>query len=302
MEESKNYLWRYYDIEQRMSGIHKKYKELVDVFFGDVVNKNSGYFPFYNGFIYSYADLDISFYRGLIYIHGSSDGMTPIKLPVTREDVLKRTERSFDEVNEHLKNNFVKDVVLFEFQMLHVSDLANAHSDDAITHYLFEKHADKYSTDRNTSIGRPVNLLPESASNLPATLQKYTKLLENVNDEEFKNHILEAYECYISDKRLATSLLLGRALELMCRLILNKYDTNIIKGMSDHKRSIGNFLNQMEYHDLIEEHLKHSVKAASEHRNSIMHSIKIEEYNSIIQTLFDVIVKLSNVFKSLDKS
>ncbi len=302
MEESKIYLWRYYDIEQRMNEIHKKYKELVDVFFGDIVNKNGGYFPYYNGFQYSYADLDISFYRGLIYIHGSSNGMSPIKLPLTRENVIKRTERSFDELNEYIKNNFIKNLVVFEFQMLHVSDLANAHSDDAIAHYLFETHADKYSTDRNTSIGRAVNLLPESANNLPASLKKYTKLLENVDDEEFKNHILEAYECYISDKKLATSLLLGRALELMCRLILNKYDKKIIKEIPDNKRSIGNFLNKMEYYELIEEHLKHSVKAASEHRNSIMHSIKIEEYNSIIQTLFDEIVKLSNVFKSLDNS
>lgn len=302
MEESKIYLWRYYDIEQRMNEIHKKYKELVDVFFGDIVNKNGGYFPYYNGFQYSYADLDISFYRGLIYIHGSSNGMSPIKLPLTRENVIKRTERSFDELNEYIKNNFIKNLVVFEFQMLHVSDLANAHSDDAIAHYLFETHADKYSTDRNTSIGRAVNLLPESANNLPASLKKYTKLLENVDDEEFKNHILEAYECYISDKKLATSLLLGRALELICRLILNKYDKKIIKEIPDNKRSIGNFLNKMEYYELIEEHLKHSVKAASEHRNSIMHSIKIEEYNSIIQTLFDEIVKLSNVFKSLDNS
>ena len=214
MEESKIYLWRHYDIEQRMNEIHKKYKDLVDVFFGDMVNKNSGYFPYYNGFQYSYADLDISFYRGLIYIYGSSDGMSPVKLPLTREDVIKRTERSFDELNEYIKDNFIKDLVVFEFQMLHVSDLANAHSDDAIAHYLFETHADKYSTDRTTSIGRPVNLLPESANNLPASLKKYTKLLENVDDKEFKNHILEAYECYISDKRLATSLLLGRALEL----------------------------------------------------------------------------------------
>lgn len=299
--ESKNYLWRYYDIEKRMNEIHKKYKELVDVFFGDVVNKNGGYFPYYSGFRYSYADLDISFYRGLIYIHGSSNGMFPIKLSVTRENVIKRTERSFEELNEYIKNNFIKDLVMFEFQMLHVSDLANAYSDDAIAHYLFEIHADKYSTDRNTSIGRTVDLLPKSANNLPATLQKYTKLLENVNDEEFKNHILEAYECYTSDKRLATSLLLGRTLELICKLILNKYDKKIIKNIPDHKRSIKMFLNEMEYHDLIEEHLKYSVKAAIEHRNSVMHSIKIEEYNSIIQTLFDEIVKLSNVYNSLTK-
>lgn len=302
MKQDKSYLWRYYDIEHRMNEIHKKYKELVDVFFGDVVNKNGGYFPFYNGFSYSYADLDISFYRGLIYIHGSSDGLVPNKLSVTREEVLKRTERSYEELNEYIKNNFVEESVLLEFQMLHVSDLANADSDDAIAHYLFETHTDRYSTDRNTSIGKPIDLLPESANNLPASLKKYTKLLENVDDEEFKNHILEAYECYISDKRLATALLLGRALELMCRLILNMHDKKIIKEIKSYKRTIGNLLDEMEYYDLIEEHLKHSVKAASEYRNSIMHSIKIEEYNSIIQTLFDEIVKLSNVFKSLKSS
>lgn len=299
MEEDKSYLWRYYDIEHRMNEIHKKYKELVDVFFGDVVNKNGGYFPFYNGFSYSYADLDISFYRGLIYIHGNSDGMTPLKLPVTREDVLKRTERSYKELNEYIKNNFVEESVLLEFQMLHVSDLANAHSDDAIAHYLFETHADRYSTDRNTSIGKPIDLLPESANNLPASLKKYTKLLENVDDEEFKNHILEAYECYISDKRLATSLLLGRTLELICKLILIKYDKSIIQNISDNNRNIDTYLNKLEKHDLIETSLKYSAKAAKQHRNAIMHSTKIEEYNTIIQTMFDEIVKLSIVFNKL---
>ncbi|WP_057510821.1 DUF4145 domain-containing protein [Staphylococcus simulans] len=297
--EEKNYLWRYYDIEHRMNEIHKKYKELVDVFFGDVVNKNGGYFPFYNGFSYSYADLDISFYRGLIYIHGSSDGLVPNKLSVNRKDVLIRTERSYKELNEYIKNNFVEESVLLEFQMLHVSDLANVHSDDAIAHYLFETHADRYSTDRNISIGKPIDLLPESANNLPASLKKYTKLLENVDDEEFKNHILEAYECYISDKRLATSLLLGRTLELICKLILIKYDKNIIQNIPDNNRNIDTYLNKLEKHGLIETSLKYSAKAAKQHRNAIMHSTKIEEYNTIIQTMFDEIVKLSIVFNKL---
>ncbi|HCV9182460.1 TPA: hypothetical protein OWX28_002864, partial [Staphylococcus aureus] len=73
--EEKQYLWRYNDIEKRMNELHKKYKELVDIFFGDVIDKNTGYFPFYSGIKYSYADLNISFYRGLIYIHGGSEGM-----------------------------------------------------------------------------------------------------------------------------------------------------------------------------------------------------------------------------------
>ncbi|CAC6083292.1 phage protein [Staphylococcus aureus] len=47
--EEKQYLWRYNDIEKRMNELHKKYKELVDIFFGDVIDKNTGYFPFYSG-------------------------------------------------------------------------------------------------------------------------------------------------------------------------------------------------------------------------------------------------------------
>lgn len=301
MEDSKQFLWRYYDIEKRMEEIHKKYKELVDIFFGDVIDKNIGYFPYYDGFSYSYADLDISIYRGLIYIHDNHVGMKPNKIPITKEDVIKRTDRSFEKLSIYIKESYINDPIIFEFQMLNLSDLANAHSDDAIAHYFFETHADIYSIDRKTSIERNIDLLPESANNLPASLRKYTSLLETINDKDFKDHINEAYDCFMSNKRLATSLLLGRALELMCRLILNKYDKSIIKKLPDPKRTLGNLINQLEKNDLIDEYTKHSIKAAAEHRNSIMHSIKIEEYNSIIQTLFDVIVKLADIYKSSSK-
>lgn len=140
-----------------------------------------------------------------------------------------------------------------------------------------------------------------AAATFAVAIETFLIKLKKVNDKDFETHIVEAYDCFMSEKRLATSLLLGRALELMCRLILNKFDKDIIKQTPDYKRNIRTFLNEMENNDLIEEHLKHSVKAAIEHRNSIMHGIKIEEYNSIIQTLFDEIAKLSNVYKSLNK-
>ncbi|HDZ7801064.1 TPA: hypothetical protein SJA95_000284 [Staphylococcus aureus] len=299
--EEKQYLWRYNDIEKRMNELHKKYKELVDIFFGDVIDKNTGYFPFYSGIKYSYADLNISFYRGLIYIHGGSEGMQAKKINISVDDVLKRTERSFEKLSEYIKSTFIFEKVIHDFQMFNLSDLASIYNDDAIAHYYFETHSDLYLSDKSTKIYRTPNSLLENANDLPASLRKYTQLLETVNDKDFETHIVEVYDCFMSEKRLATSLLLGRALELMCRLILNKFDKDIIKQTPDYKRNIRTFLNEMENNDLIEEHLKHSVKAAIEHRNSIMHGIKIEEYNSIIQTLFDEIAKLSNVYKSLNK-
>lgn len=302
MNREKQYLWRYIDIEKRMNEIHRKYKELVDTFFADYLDRNTNYFPFYNGIYYSYIGLKGSIFKGIIYIHSSNEGMKANKVDLEPGEILKRTNRNVDEVENFVLKYFNLPDSIFKFQMLSVGDLASFNSDDAIASYWFDTHARKVTKDVNESIVDSEDLLFKYSNDLPASLRKYTSLLDKVDDEDFKAHIKEAYECFISDKKLATSLLLGRALELMCRLILNAKDRDIIKNIPSHKRTINNLLNSMVDNDVIEEQLLHSVKGAAEHRNAIMHSIKISEYNSIIQILFDEIVKLSKFYNLQNKS
>lgn len=302
MNREKQYLWRYIDIEKRMNEIHRKYKELVDTFFADYLDRNTNYFPFYNGIYYSYIGLKGSIFKGIIYIHSSNEGMKANKVDLEPGEILKRTNRNVDEVENFVLKYFNLPDSIFKFQMLSVGDLASFNSDDAIASYWFDTHTRKVTKDVNESIVDSEDLLFKYSNDLPASLRKYTSLLDKVDDEDFKAHIKEAYECFISDKKLATSLLLGRALELMCRLILNAKDRDIIKNIPSHKRTINNLLNSMVDNDVIEEQLLHSVKGAAEHRNAIMHSIKISEYNSIIQILFDEIVKLSKFYNLQNKS
>ncbi len=50
-------------------------------------------------------------------------------------------------------------------------------------------------------IYRTPNSLLENANDLPASLRKYTQLLETVNDKDFETHIVEAYDCFMSEKK-----------------------------------------------------------------------------------------------------
>jgi uncharacterized protein YutE (UPF0331/DUF86 family) len=298
----KEYFWRYTDIENRMNEIHRKYKELVDTFFADYLERHPYYFPFYNGINYSYVDLEGSIFKGIVYIHSSCAKMQANKIELKPDEILKRTNRNANEVERYVLENYNLSKSICTFQMLSVGDLASFNSDDAMALNWFNDHAKKVTNDANKPIIESENLLFKYSSDLPASLRKYTTLLEKVDDEDFKAHIKEAYECFMSEKKLATSLLLGRALELMCRLILNMENKNLIKEIPSYNRSLGKLIDKLESNNIIDEQLMHSVKSAAEHRNSVMHSIKITEYNSIIQTLFDEIVKLSNVYSLQDKS
>lgn len=160
-------------------------------------------------------------------------------------------------------------------------------NDGSLGQSFANEEAKKWKNDSITSIddGRINEGLPNIE--LPASISAYRSLLDNIDNAELSFEVEEAVSCYKSKEYLACALVLSRALEWSCKLLLDTEDPEIYSGLPAGSRSLNSLANRLESHHLIDSYEHNQLKASIDYRNSIAHATPITQIRNIVQHIFE---------------
>nr|DAO41541.1 MAG TPA: hypothetical protein [Caudoviricetes sp.] len=294
MDNDKEYFWQYKDLKKRIKIILKNYRESIDYYYSDLKDANPDYFKMYDSakvkFVVFHGNPNWS---GVAFYFGANNKDT---------DEIEEISLSTDFVNSYSnipddklgnliakKLNFLDDLYKEPIMMPHVNILAFT-NDGLLGQSFASEEAQKWKDDSSTTIGS--SQLHKATSNvptieLPASLSAYRSLLDNIDDEELSYEISEAVSCYKNEEYLASALVLSRALEWSCKLLLDTADPEIYSNLPASNRSLNSLANQLESHQLINSYEHNQLKASIDYRNSIAHATPITQIRNIVQHIFE---------------
>ena len=289
VDNDKEYFWQYKDLKKRIAVILSDYRKNVDYYYSDLHSSNPEYFPIYNTAWVKYVELPddpsdsgIAFYLGPSKTH--NDLIEKVSLPndFVQTYSNKSTQdlvRKIAEKSEIDLRGLYKEPVL----MPHINQLS-FYYDAGIGSSFASADAKKWNDDTEKLIAQ---VYPKRGFSLPASISAYRSLIDQIDDDEFRFEIKEAFDCYKNENYLACALVLCRALEWSCKLLLDKADSNIYTCLSTNNRTLNVLANKLEEQGLINSFEHSQLKAAIDYRNSIAHATPITQVKNCIQRIFD---------------
>ena len=264
-------------------------------------SSNPEYFPIYKTAWVKYVELpDDPSNSGIAFYLGSSktesDLIEKISLPndFVQTYSNKTTQDLVRKITEKVKidlSSLYKEPIL----MPHINQLS-FHYDAGIGSSFASDDAKRWNDDTEKLIE---NAYPQKDFPLPASISAYKSLTDQISDDEFNFEIKEAFECYKNKNYLACAMVLCRALEWSCKLLLDEADSNIYTSLSTNSRTLNVLANKLEEQGLINSFEHNQLKAAIDYRNSIAHATPITQVRNCIQRIFEGIRLISEKIVNL---
>ncbi|WP_296112963.1 hypothetical protein [uncultured Limosilactobacillus sp.] len=294
MDKGKEYFWQYKDLKKRIEVILKNYRATVDYYYSDLKDSNPNYFKMYNSAKVRFVVFHNNpTWSGVAFYFGANE---------KPEDEIKEVDLPVDYISSYsnipgnkignliAKKLHILDSLYKEPIMMPKVNILAFTNDGSLGQSFANEEAKNWKNDSTTSIddGR-INEDQFVAPNieLPASILAYRSLLDNIDNDELSFEVEEAVSCYKHKEYLACALVLSRALEWSCKLLLDTEDPEIYSGLPAGSRSLNSLANQLESHRLIDSYEHNQLKASIDYRNSIAHATPITQIRNIIQHIFE---------------
>lgn len=289
MDNDKEYFWQYKDMVKRIKTILTDYRANVDYFYSDLYDSNPDYFPIYKSAKVLYLPFEnnpvnsgVAFYCG-----PSADSKDHIdRLNISQEFIETQTNRSDQEIIRVIADKAGINIHSLYKEPIIMPKLGqfSYFNDKGIGYSFASGDANIWNDDTEAFIS---SMYPKRKLKLPSSISNYRPLIEAVDDDEFSFEIHEAFSCFNHKEYLACAMVLCRALELSCKLLLDTADPEIYSQLSTNDRSLNSLANKLESNNLINSYEHCQLKAAIDYRNSIAHATPITEIRNIIQQIFN---------------
>lgn len=296
MDNEKEYLWQYKDLKKRIQRILTNYRNTVDYYYSDINTSNPEYFPMYHSAKVKYITFHGNpMWSGIAFYFGKneeSDNDSIIKLDLPKDYIQTHANVSDDQIGE-LVAQYLKIDGLYKEPILmpKISTLAFT-NDGTLGESFANEDAKRWKRDSKNIIS--FNTKQYQNITIPSSISAYRSLTESISDDEFVAEINEAFSCYKNKEYLACSLVLSRALECICILLLNSEDENIYRSMQPSQQTLNGFGNALFRNHLINNYELNYLKASINYRNSVNHQTPIVEIRQIINHIFDGIRLIAN--------
>ena len=256
MDKVKEYFWQYKDLKKRIEVILKNYRATVDYYYSDLKDSNPDYFKMYNSAKVRFVAFHNNpTWSGVAFYFGanekSEDEIKEVDLPV--DYISSYSNIPDDKIGSLIaKKLHILDILYKEPIMMPKVNILAFTNDGSLGQSFANEEAKKWKNDSITSIddGRINEGLPNIE--LPASISAYRSLLDNIDNAELSFEVEEAVSCYKSKEYLACALVLSRALEWSCKLLLDTEDPEIYSGLPAGSRSLNSLANRLESHHLID--------------------------------------------------
>lgn len=291
----KEYFWQYADLKKRIEEILKDYRKNVDYFFSDLYDSNPDYFPIYKSAKVLYLEFKndpttsgVAFYCG----PGESNKDIIKKINISQEFIETHTNRTSQELVRTIAKKAKIDLHSLYKEPILMPRIGEPsfHNDRGIGESFASGDAKIWKDDTEKFIS---NAYPDRDFGLPSSIKKYSSLTEAINDKEITFEIKEAFSCYQHKEYLACAMVLCRALEWSCKLLLDTCDPTIYSSLSIQDRTLNTLANKLESNNLINSYEHAQLKASIDYRNSIAHATPITQIKSNIQHIFSGIKLIS---------
>lgn len=294
MDNDKEYFWQYKDLKKRIEAILKNYRASIDYYYSDLKDANPDYFKMYDSARVKFAVFQGNpTWSGVAFYFGANDknkdDIEEISLP---DDFVSSYSNIPDSKLGNLiakKLNFLGNLYKEPIMMPHINVLTFT-NDGLLGQSFASEEAEKWKNNSTTAIDNNQlreELLSVPSIELPASISAYRSLLDNIDDSELSFEIKEAVSCYKNKEYLASALVLSRALEWSCKLLLDTANSELYSSLPTSGRSLNALANQLESHHLINSYEHNQLKASIDYRNSIAHATPVTQIRNIIQHIFE---------------
>lgn len=296
MDKSKEYFWQYKDLKKRIEVILSDYRKNVDYYYSDLYVSSPDYFPIYKSAKVEYVYLPNNpTWSGIAYYIGengnsSVDSIDELKLP---KDYVQTYTNITDEKLGELVAEYFDIGKLYKGPILMPNiNVLTFTNDGSLGSSFASEDAERWTKDSK----RPISFATNKHQNIPipSSIKAYRSLIESITDEEFGSEIKEAYSCYNNKEFLACSLVLSRALECICILLLNTKNKEIYLRMNANQRTLNGLGNALFKNQLISDYELYKLKASINYRNSVNHETSGTEFYQAINHIFDGIRLIAN--------
>lgn len=301
MDDDKEYRWQYKDLGKRIKEILKDYRANVDYFYSDLYDSNPDYFPIYKSAKVLYLPFknDPSTSGVAFYCGAGSNGDDEIEeINIPQRFIETHTNRSSQDLIRIIAEKAginIHDLYKAPVLMPKLGQLSYE-NDKGMGYSFASGDAKEWNDDAERFISYAY---PKKNLKLPSSISKYHTLIDAINDKELSFEIEEAFNCFKHEEYLACALVLGRALEYTCKLLLDQADSKIYASIPTANRTLNTLANKLESENLIDSFEHNALKAAILYRNSIAHATPVTKIKNVIQQIFAGIKLLAQKIKDI---